>query len=62
MLAIAASMALLLGVVGIYGVLSLDPLTYAAVPVILVSATVLAIYLPARQIVAVDSVEALRSE
>jgi len=46
----------------LYGVTPLDPLTYAAVPVILVIATVLASYLPARQIVAVDPVEALRSE
>jgi predicted permease len=46
----------------LYGVTPLDPLTYAAVPVILLFATVLASYLPARQIVAVDPVEALRSE
>jgi ABC-type antimicrobial peptide transport system permease subunit len=46
----------------LYGVTPLDPLTYAAVPVVLVIATVLASYLPARQIVAVDPVEALRSE
>ena len=122
MLAIAASMALLLGVVGIYGVISytvtqrrreigiraalgaqrrelsgmfvrhslllcgigvviglaaaaavtrlmstllyritlLDPVTYAVVPVILVIATVLASYLPARRAVSVDPVEALK--
>jgi ABC-type antimicrobial peptide transport system permease subunit len=46
----------------LYGVTPLDPTTYAAVPVVLVIATVLASYLPARQIVAVDPVEALRSE
>jgi hypothetical protein len=46
----------------LYGVTPLDPLTYAAVPVILVIATGLATYLPARQIVAVDPAEALRSE
>ena len=46
----------------LYGVTPLDPLTYAAVPVILVIATMLATYLPARQIVAVDPVEALRAE
>jgi ABC-type lipoprotein release transport system permease subunit len=45
-----------------YGITPLDPLTYAAVPVILMSATVLASYLPARQIASVDPVEALRSE
>lgn len=124
MLAIAASMALLLGIVGIYGVISyavsqrrreigiraaigaqhgelkrmfvrhglalagvgvaiglgaaagltrlmstlldgitpLDPMTYAAVPVILVIAAVLANYLPARRAVSVDPIDALRSE
>ena len=46
----------------LYGVTPLDPLTYAAVPVVLVIATVLASYLPARQIASVDPVEALRSE
>jgi predicted permease len=46
----------------LYGVSSLDPLTYAAVPVILVVTTVLASYLPARQVVSVEPVEALRSE
>jgi ABC-type antimicrobial peptide transport system permease subunit len=46
----------------LYGITPLDPLTYAAVPVILMSATVLASYLPARQIASVDPVEALRSE
>jgi predicted permease len=46
----------------LYGVTPLDPITYAAVPVVLVVATVLASYLPVRQIVSVDPVEALRSE
>jgi ABC-type antimicrobial peptide transport system permease subunit len=46
----------------LYGITPLDPLTYAAVPVILVITTVLASYLPARQVMAVDPVEALRSE
>ncbi len=46
----------------LYGVTPLDPITYAAVPVVLVIATVLASYLPARQIASVDPVEALRSE
>jgi predicted permease len=46
----------------LYGVTPLDPITYAAVPIVLVIATVLASYLPARQIVAVDPVEALRAE
>jgi predicted permease len=46
----------------LYGITPLDPITYAAVPVILVIATVLASYLPARRAVSVDPVEALRSE
>jgi ABC-type antimicrobial peptide transport system permease subunit len=46
----------------LYGITPLDPLTYAVVPVILVIATVLASYLPARRAVSVDPVEALRSE
>jgi predicted permease len=46
----------------LYGVTPLDPLTYTAVPLFLVFTAVLAAYLPARQIAAVDPVEALRSE
>jgi len=46
----------------LYGVTPLDPLTYAVVPVILVAATVLASYLPARRAASVDPVEVLRSE
>jgi putative ABC transport system permease protein len=46
----------------LYGITPLDPMTYAVVPVILVIATVLASYLPARRAVSVDPVEALRSE
>jgi predicted permease len=46
----------------LYGITSLDPMTYAVVPVILVIATLLASYLPARRAVSVDPVEALRSE
>jgi ABC-type antimicrobial peptide transport system permease subunit len=46
----------------LYGITPLDPLTYAAVPIVLVIATLLASYLPARQIVSVDPAEALRSE
>ena len=46
----------------LYGITPFDPMTYAVVPVILAIATVLASYLPARRVVAVDPVEALRSE
>ena len=46
----------------LYGVTPFDPITYAAVPVILIAATVLASYLPARRVVAIDPVEALKSE
>jgi hypothetical protein len=46
----------------LYGITPLDPMTYAVVPVILVIATVLASYLPARRAASVDPVEALGSE
>ena len=46
----------------LYGITPLDPVTYAAVPVVLVIATVLASYLPARRAASVNPVEALRVE
>lgn len=46
----------------LFGISPLDPLTYAAVPVILVAATVIASYLPARRIAAVDPLEALKAD
>jgi predicted permease len=46
----------------LFGISPLDPLTYAAVPIVLVAATVLASYLPARRAAAVDPVEALKAE
>jgi predicted permease len=46
----------------LFGISPLDPLTYAAVPVVLVAATVLASYLPARRAAVVDPADALRSE
>src|SRR5204863_884342 len=46
----------------LYGITPLDPVTYVAVPLVLVTATVLASYLPARRAASVDPVEALRAE
>ncbi|HEY6345889.1 MAG TPA: ABC transporter permease [Bryobacteraceae bacterium] len=46
----------------LFGVTALDPLTYGAVSVLLISAAVLASYIPARRAMAVDPVEALRAE
>ena len=46
----------------LFGISPLDPLTYAAVPVVLAAAAVIASYLPARRAAAVDAVEALKAE
>ena len=46
----------------LFGVGSLDPLAYVAALAATIAAATLASYLPARQIAAVDPVEALRSE
>jgi putative ABC transport system permease protein len=46
----------------LFGVTPLDPATYVLVPIVLVAATALASYLPARRAVSVDPAEALKSE
>jgi putative ABC transport system permease protein len=46
----------------LFGVAPFDPLTYAAVAVILLAAAALASYFPARRATAVDPVDALRAE
>ncbi len=46
----------------LFGVSALDPVTYAAVTALLIGAAVLASYLPARRAIAIDPVEALRTE
>ncbi len=46
----------------LFGISPLDPITYIAVPLVLVMAAVLASYLPARRAAAVDPVEALKAE
>lgn len=46
----------------LFGVSPLDPLTYVAIPLVLVGSAVLASYLPARRAASVNPVEALRAE
>ena len=46
----------------LFGISAVDPLTYAAVSVLLMAAAVLASYVPARRAMAIDPVEALRAE
>jgi putative ABC transport system permease protein len=46
----------------LFGIGPLDPMTYVAVPAVLVLAAVTASYMPARRVTAVDPVQALRAE
>jgi predicted permease len=46
----------------LFGVGPLDPVAFAATPIVLAAAAVMASYLPARRAVAVDPVETLRAE
>ena len=46
----------------LFGISPVDPLTYTAVPLVLVAATLLASYVPARRAAAVDPAETLRAE
>jgi predicted permease len=46
----------------LFGISPLDPLTYTAIPLVLIVAAVMASYLPARRAASIDPVEALRAE
>src|SRR5215467_484100 len=60
-LAVAAGLTGLMKSV-LFGISPVDPLTYTAVPLVLVAATVLASYLPARRAAEGDPAETLRAE
>jgi predicted permease len=46
----------------LFGVSPLDPATYTTVPLVLFAATLVASYVPARRVAAIDPVEALKAE
>jgi ABC-type lipoprotein release transport system permease subunit len=46
----------------LFGVDPLDPVTFAAVPLVLLTAALVASYVPARRAAAVSPVEALKAE
>ena len=69
LVAIGLALGLLLAAVGgrvlstqLFGVAALDPLTFAAVSALLLTAALAACIAPARRAAAVDPIDALRSE
>ena len=46
----------------LYGITPLDPVTYVAVPLVLMMATVIASYVPTRRAASADPIEALKAE
>jgi predicted permease len=46
----------------LFGISPLDPITFIAVPIVLIAASALASYLPARRTTAIDPAESLRAE
>jgi ABC-type antimicrobial peptide transport system permease subunit len=46
----------------LFGIAAMDPVTYVAVPLVLLAAALTASYLPARRAAAVDPVETLKAE